>query len=389
MANRTRVYGILGLVCVGVLVTSPTVFAADPPPDAIWGDLGPITITEILVYDVDMTPAPNDYIPINHTRFLKATAIDKDCWRINEEVEEGEEVWYPYYDDVTSGTAEGNHHMWWTASVGELSAAYGPTATYTAPGYSLFRFLDSDISVVDVDVYAVDYNIGAGEQGKPNNAPGFPDEAPGHASIVLTIWQVTVSVQQSETTSGNYDGPAVGASHGGTHLGWVAHGTPAGATGYHGNTQIKGTIPQGPGILIYEWHQEAKGEQFNKEGPKAWWPHKDNSKSWKFDFGPTYPYADADPRSPNGSSNNVHEIFAMDAPGIQRGVNNDEEIVSKNATGLDYHFDFKTWVEHEGNVISNYCEWQVKFTLGVQGGKWYVVDIDEDDDNKHQHVRTP
>jgi len=384
MANRTRVYGILGLVCAGVLV-APAAFADDPPPDAIWGDLGPITISEILIYETDTKLAPDNYIPINHTRIFKATATDKDCWRVNEEVEEGEGVWYPYDADVTTGTTKNDHHMWWTVSTGELSEAYGPKATYVAPDYSHRRWFYSDVSTANVHVFAVDYNIGAGERGKGDGDTGFPDETFGKASIALAVWQVTVDIQQFGTTSNAYQGPAIPSTHGGTTLGWLTPDNSIGAIGYRVNTQITGTIPEGRATEGFNWYQDKNGKvQYMRNGGigSGWEDDQNTQGQWKEDFPTTYLFRDETPRNPNGTSpGGVRVIFAMDSPGAGTEPDNNNGIAPNDdepdkGDWTDYRFDMKlmAYVKLKDVRVSNELIWQVKFDLIVYDGTWHIVD---------------
>ena len=372
MANRMRVYALVGLACAGVLVASTMVFADDPPPDAEWGDLGPITIAEILVYDVDMTMAPDDYVPINHARFLKATAFDKDCWRADEN-----DAWHPYDDDVTSGNTETNHHMWWTVSDGKLPAMYGPSATYHAPGYSIARqLLGKGVSDVTVTVNAVDFNRGAGEQ-SGNKTTGFPDTQ-GKKSIVLKVWQIMVSKKQYGKIDDNNGAPQT-PSYGDPFLGWIFPGkteTPQ-ADGYYGNTQIKGTIPPGPNARMgYQWYQRKKGiKGYKVIGMIDWKNYYNNQTIWEPDMDPSYPGLDADPRH-HITGVDVREIFANDAPGFPVGIDNNDLIEEDGMTGYQFDMRYKIWVEVDGigGPVSNELVWRVKFTLKVQDGVWYALD---------------
>ena len=152
MANRARVYALLGLACVGVLFASTTVFAADPPPtkNSKWRYEKPIAVTIT-------APANNSYLPINHWQPLKATATNTDCYS------EDEVTWYPYPDDVTTGTTKTNHHIWWTVDEGRIPEKYGyggVSAWYIAPDH----LPGHDIRDVTVTANAVDYNHGLGEE---------------------------------------------------------------------------------------------------------------------------------------------------------------------------------------------------------------------------------
>ena len=368
MANRARVYGLLGLACVSVLITSAVLLAGDPPEGADWGDLGPITVT------IELPPA-NSYIPINHSIALVATATDMDCWRANEE-----DDWHPYDDDVTSGTTKEDHHMWWTASDGRIPEmySYGITATYKAPGYSIIRqLLGEGVSDVTVTAHAVDFNRGAGEKNK-DPTTGFPDE-PGAASITLKVWQVMLSRQQRGIASTNYSGTTFPASHGGTQLGWVIPGKPPGAEGYYGNTQIAGFIPEGPRVLDgYQWYQEVDGlaKYWPTDGP--WAPLLEKKKGY-IDFDHATPelepneFADSDVQDKDGKD--VYQIFSLDAPGWKAGANNNKNIADLNWEEFDYDFAFKTYVQlyKVKAPVSNAIYWKVKFTLKAVDGEWQVV----------------
>jgi len=370
------------------------VFADDPPPDAEWGDLGPITITDMSVYlaATDEAPAPDNYVPINHTRYLKATAFDKDCWRADEN-----DTWHPYDDDVTSGDTETNHHMWWTvpAGSGKLTAAYGPSATYVAPTYSFFRWLTNGVSNVTVNVFAVDYNRGAGEKSK-DPTTGFPDAQAG-ASIVLKVWQVEVTAQQSGTLSKNYSGEHKWPVElGGEKLGWIAHGVPQGSQGYFGGTQITGNIPDGPGVTTgYHWYQRTQGVSKYKVKNNDEWTEEDDGDdgeadpedpdNWYTDINTQDPdddYSCKDEDSLDKHGIDVRQIFLLDNPGILTGANNDVNIADSpfiamkdkcNWTDYDHDTTYQTWVTFGDKRVSNRRKWGVKFTLEVQNDKWQVV----------------
>jgi len=56
MTNRTRIYALLGLACVGIWV-APAVLAVGPEDAEEWADKGAI---EVCI----MSPAANTYVPI-------------------------------------------------------------------------------------------------------------------------------------------------------------------------------------------------------------------------------------------------------------------------------------------------------------------------------------
>jgi len=376
MANRTRVYGLLGLVGVSVLVTSPTAWAADPPPEEAeaWASKIPIDVCI-------MSPAANTYVPINHTQALTALAFDLDCYKVND-------VWYDYYDDVTSGTTETDHHMWWTASKGTFKEMYGPSAKYVAPDY---EECPNDVRDVTVTAHAVDFNLGK----KTQNTHGYhaytEQEEIGQASITLKIWQITVEYTQSGNASDAYGGVALPAEFGGGKLGWIAPGDPAGAAIYGGGTKVTGIIPDEPGVVDgFHWYQRTHGvekyrtkndnlehhaltmKKFVEPGPDDW---EEGDIDTYGDPEDDYPYMNESPY--NSQWNYVGQIVLLDTPGFEAGAGNNERIAAPdNWTDYVHAMTYQTWVIYKtGERISNQCSWTVQFTLEADGqtGTWQLV----------------
>jgi len=264
---------------------------------------------------------------------------------------------------VTSGNSVDTYHMWWTAIAGTFTDMYSPTAIWKAPDYSP----GSGISNIAVTAHANDYNRGTDTSGY--------DDTGRKDWITLRVWQVTVTSSQSGTTSSNYDGPATPASYGGSNLGWVVPGTPAGATSYHGNTELSGSIPSGvPYRNDYRWYNYMKGYYRHKVQGSSSWVYGWNYSDWIPDFDPSYYWTDRDPKHPNGTGPNVGAIFAMDAPGFLAGSTNDNKIAAPdNWRDLEFDMDYRANVSLDGIPVSNYCYWGVDFVLTESNGHWSVV----------------
>ena len=348
MVSLKRWYLLSSVLWVALSSVCPAVLAVGPEDAEQWNVKGPITVSIT-------SPANNTYVPINHTQVLTASASDPDCYRVGT-------TWYDYSDDVTSGETSADYHLDWGAMEGTLTDMYGPSATYLAPEYSAGYNVRDVLVVVQVG----DYNRGADTFGADDVGDG--------AEIHLKVWQVTLTVSQTGTASTNYDGTAMPSTWGGATLGWIVPGTPAGAITYAGNTQIKGSIPEGPGVMTgYQWYQSWKGVQRHKESGGSW-IDDEAAADWASDFDPSYSYLDADSRHPNSTGDDAREIFAMDAPWFNAGADNDNHIAAPdNWTDCSYDVDFKTKVKHNGIPISNEVEWEVVFTLDAQGGKWHAT----------------
>ena len=354
--DRKRIAAAAALTCLAVLVAASIglrpATAEDPGPEDAeqWVEGDPITVSIT-------APANNTYLPINHSQSLTATATDPDCYRVGT-------TWYPYWDEVEDGEEEADHHMWWTADIGECTEEYGTTGVYEAPGYSE----GNNVRDATITAHADDFNRGEDTEGA-NDTPAAT------ASITLKVWQITLTVAQTGTTSTNYDGEAVPAWLGGTDLGWVIPGTPAGSLAYAGNTQVKGSIPAGPNVTTgYQWYQVKKGITRYKKG--GTWNYALNSPTvWVADIDPAYDYLDADSRHPNGAEGtDVREIFLLDAPFWVAGALNNNKIAAPDSwTDIEYDVDFKPKVNLNGIIISNEPIYEVIFTLDVNGGTWRVV----------------
>jgi len=347
-------------VCVGLLVFSLFVFPGlaltdDPGPDQAeeWASPGGIQVNVL-------SPANNSYVTINSETTLTGEAHDPDCYRVGTE-------WYACDDDVTSGDASSDYHMWWVKHSGDgtLTDTYGTSATYSAPDYSA----GNNVRDVVIRLHADDFNRGTDTYGYDDDYNPETD----YAVVTLKVWQVVVTVSQAGNSSANYDGTDAPATHGGTDLGWVIPGTPAGATGYHGNTQITGTIPAGvPTMTGFTWRSQDTGVARRKVSGGAW-GDLINHANWT-DDNPGAIYQDQDSRHPNTTGPNVREIFMVDAPGFTAGATNDAKIAAPdNWTDVNFNFDFRSWVELGGVRVSNQPVWEVEFTLDVNAGTWRVV----------------
>lgn len=307
--------------------------------------------------DVDIIYPPDDtYVTINGEKGLACTASDPDCER-NKPDGGAWSDWYPISDDVTSGNTSSNYHILWTfTGDGEIldEDKYYTSSLYTAPDYS------EGNDVRDVTITATADDIDRGNESPTNK--GYK-ESDANDSITLKIWQVTVTAQQSGTTSTNYDGTAMPQYYGDTDLGWITPNDPN-AAGYHGNTQIKGSIPSGPNVQTgYSWSQYFKGYARYKVNGGSW-VYDPNEPDWKEDG---TALTDCDSRHPNGGGTDVREIFTLDAPGFTAGYDNNDYIGNPhNWTDAENKLDFKTYVNYGGNRISNEdCIWEVDFVLDV------------------------
>jgi hypothetical protein len=328
------------------------------------GNVAPISISITSPGDGDKTGNPAaHYVPINHDFTLTATAADCDSYRLPVS-EGGNGQWYDYSDDVTSGNTLADHHMWWMVTSGDGSfpetSRYGATGTYVAPEYSA----GSNLRDVTVQARAQDYQRNGDNLGDDGDAQANSN------NFALKVWQVTVTVSQAGTKSTNNDATTAPTDHGGTDLGWVVPGTPAGAEGYYGNTEIEGSIPAGPGVVTgYSW------QSFKKDGAKyksgGTWHDITNDADWTADH-PYATYQDQDSRHPNTTGTDVREVFMLDAPGFNAGATNDYGI-SSGWTDFVFDYQFKSQVMYGGKRISNECIWEVDFTLDVVAGKWHVV----------------
>lgn len=343
MLDSKRKYWLLYVAWVGIIMTSPMAHAVGPGDAEEWAAKTPISVSIT-------APADNTYVPINHTQSLTATASDTDCYRVGT-------TWYDYSDDVTSGNSPTDYHMSWTASTGSFTDTYGTSATYQAPDYSA----GNNVRDVTVSAHADDINRGA-------DTYGYGETAQQH-NVTLKVWQVTVTASQAGTKSGNDDADNLPAYCGGTTHGWIIHGTPAGSKGYYGNTEIMGSIPEGPDVTTgYTWSSYYKGVVKYKSDET--WHDLMNHDDWTPD-GP-YDYYDLDSRHPNATGTDVRQIFMQDAPGFKTEAGNDYGI-GKGWTDLSWQFDYKSEAKYGFICISNEILWEVKYVLDVVAGKWHVV----------------
>lgn len=345
MSDRKDKCWFLYAAWVGIMMAYPLAYAIGPEDAEEWAAKTPISVSIT-------APADNTYMPINYIQPLTATASDTDCYRVGT-------TWYDYSDGVTSGNSSTDYHMWWTASTGTFIDMYSTSASYQAPDYSA----GNNVRDVTVSVHADDFNRGT-------DTCGYGETAQ-QQNITLKVWQVTVTVSQAGTKSANNDAADIPASVGGHTRGWIIPGTPAGATGYHGNTEIMGSIPEGPGAKTgFTWKNYTKGvAKYKKAG--AWTDVMNSDNTWIED-GPVA-YYDADSRHPNTTGPDVRQIFMQDTPGFIADATNDFGI-GLGWTDLSFQFDFKSSVRYGAIIrISNEPEWETKFVLDVVGDKWHVV----------------
>lgn len=309
--------------------------------------------------DVDILwPLDDTYVTINGERSLFCTASDPDCERNKPDGGEWSD-WYPISDDVTSGDSSSDYHILWTCSGGGqimediTHTKYGTLATYEAPDYSAGN------NVRDVTVTATADDFDRGNENPTNK--GYK-ESDDDDSITLKVWQVTVTAQQSGTTSSNYDGPTMPERFGDTDLGWITPASDPNTDGYYGNTQIKGSIPSGPGVTTgYAWYQYITGHS----------RYKVNGGSWVYDANYPSPHLDVPPPVVNSDTDSmsdgedVREIFLLDAPGWWAYTSNDRYIDPENWSDKEISYDLEIHVEYGGNQISNTCDWDTDYVLDV------------------------
>lgn len=341
MTNHRSHWQACCLAWIGLLFVRAAVLAVGPEDAEEWDAKTPISVSIT-------SPADNTYVPINHTQTLTATATDIDCYRVGT-------TWYDYGDDVTSGDQSTDFHVWWTATAGIMTDMYGTAATFLAPDYSA----GNDVRDVVVSAHADDVNRG-------DDTYGDSTETSQQQNLTLKVWQVTVTVSQAGTKSVNNDADALPVTHGGTTHGWIIPGTPVGATGYAANTEIMGSIPEGPGVQTgFVWESFRKGiAKFRSGGV---WTDLDNTPNWADDS--PEDYYDVDSRH---GGTDERQIFMQDAPIFHAGATNDAGIAA-GWTDFSYQYDFKSRVMYGGIRISNEPEWETKFVLVVMGGVWHVV----------------
>jgi len=358
----------LGLSCAAYAETPP-----GPASDGYeWrttdkdGDSAPIKVDINSPDDSEKTGEPEaHYLPINHSEDISASASDTDSYCLPPS-KGGDGIFYNYRDDVTSGMAADDHHMIWTIVGGDGefidSNRYGTSVVYKAPGYAA----GSDLRTVSLKVEADDFQRGDDELGDSGDSKESD-------TIELKIWQITVTARQSGTKSEENDAWASPDAFGGENLGWVIPNSPAGATGYHGNTEVKGTIPEGPGVTRgYRWVSQKSG--FVRERPAAGGPWRDvvnYGEAW-FDDSPRGIYQDVNSKH---DGEDVRKLFMMDAPGQTVGATNDLNIEA-GAGDYDFQLKFRSFVQLGLIEISNREEWDVTFKLDVVDGKWHVISHD-------------
>ncbi|MBN2589480.1 MAG: hypothetical protein JXA96_06440 [Sedimentisphaerales bacterium] len=309
--------------------------------------------------EVDIHNSSGSYLAINDTLAVSASAEDCDLYRVGEN-------WYDYWDDVDSGGTEEYYHIWWTTTLGSFIDMYGAYGIYQAPdcgrGFAI-------VQNITITAHADDCDEG---DEYPTDA-GYQESVDGTDSISVYVWQMFVGAHMAEGPLPNNNAPAMLASLGGTALGWVIPGTPTGTTGYYGNTELYGMIPNEITITNgYNWYQYKKGiYRYKTTSSNPNWVISENSPSYTLDFGPDYLYIDDDPRSPNETGSNTHMIFALDTPGFNAGASNNNYIPPDIYE--DYDFDLKCWIEYNGVRASNENIWQVDFELERVSGYWSEV----------------
>ncbi|MHC4693589.1 MAG: hypothetical protein ACYS67_12680 [Planctomycetota bacterium] len=335
--------------------------------------------------EVEITSPDDDtYVPINHTQSLSATASDPDCQRHKNDGDTEWSDWYPIDDEVTSGNDSNDYHMWWEVSGGgEIvdeapHTMYGTSALYQAPDYEA----GSDVRDVTVTAKADDFNRG---DETPTNR-GYGDSQQ-EDSITLKVWQVTVTVSQSGSVSGNNDTVGYGdpnkpyGDEGGDKLGWVEFNEPNGCVFDGHNTEPKGSVPSGIKdssnndiVDGFVWKQDMKGISRIKtttSDPNWVTPYLENDSNWVPD-NPGSSWYDGDCRHPNGSSGeNVHEIFMLDGPGLRVGTGNNANIAAGWRT-LERDKQYRSFVHYGGERVSNKCVWDHEFIIVEDSGKWKV-----------------
>jgi hypothetical protein len=371
---------LLFLALSQYLTPHETALAAGPSDaDNVWrtqdkdGNESPIEVDITSPADADKTGNPAaHYVPINHTLDLECEAedIDSYCKPVSKG---GDGIWYDYSDDVTSGTTIADAHMWWYISSGDgefiyesgppiVNHKYGTTGTYTAPDYSA----GNDLRDVTLGVIATDMQLGGDTLGA--------DDLAENDTIAVKVWQVTVTASQAGTMSGNND-VAKSYSYGDPKLGMVTPGEvtdPVGhpttqVIGYFGNTEMKGTIPAGPGVTAtYVWKNQKTGYSKYEDGG-GWHDITNYGTTW-YDDNPGTSFQDQD--STHGGTD-VREVFMMDGPGFLANTTNDSHIAAPDSwTKYDHQKSFRSHVTYGGKRVSNLVTWDVKFKLKVVGGKW-------------------
>jgi len=322
-----------------------------------WGQVGEI--------DVDLYgPEDGTYVPINTSKYLGALASDEDCYRYREVGTSQWSEWYTYWDVVQYGNTSSDYHMWWEAEDGEFEDMYGSQALWTAPDYS-----GSGIRNVTVTVHADDFNRGT-------DTFGYNDGSRSD-SINLKVWEVEVSARQSGTKSSNND-VTDDPSYGDPNLGWIVPDPTGPEDGYYGNTELKGSIPEGVPYIpyySYDWYNGMKGIKRHKDvasSPDWVTPYDYNETTYEYDSWESAS-CDGDPKSPDDVGSYVREIFAMDSPGIFAGTTNDNAIAAPyNYRAINFDMDYQTYVKYGGIRVSNYCEWEVELNIVESSGKWSV-----------------
>jgi hypothetical protein len=350
------------------IINPPPPDNPNPPPITAWGPVYDNDIeweaADPIQGEILTSEGENPGILVSHTLGLSLNATDRDRFK-----DHGE--WYDYYDDVTSGDTAEDHHVKWTASEGkfllpdgsEATTAYGVSVTYLAPDYAEGQ----DSRNVTVTATVDDINRG-------DDVDGFDDQAV-QLQKQVKVAQVAVTMKQEGDLSDKYDGPGLPDETGGTKLGFVRHGTPAGCTWYAGNTELMGTVGAGGDQTGYRWVNKVKAKwEYEQNNDNDWGIDGRNDLEWVDDFKPDYPWTDTDTRSPDGVGDDTRNIFAFDSPGWNGGLDNNRNIApNANWTGVRQDYKFECWVEHDGKRVSNVRPWRVQFELGVQNGVWKVV----------------
>lgn len=361
--NRQReALGLLVLVAAMVITQmgwSPLAHAEDPGPEQAqeWKKDKAIQLSIYI-------PQDNTYLPINHWHELLAVASDSDCYRVGDS-------WYLYGDDVTSGSSWDYWHITWefvtSPEEGYITDPYGPVSGYVAADY----IPGSEHNVRDIVLNAMcdDFNFG-------DDTYGWNDD-PTLASVTIKVWQITVAVEEAGTDSDYYDGDPYPEVWGARDLGWIKYSVPAGCQKYGANTQIRGTIPEGPGQqdpeIDYDWKQELKGYvRVWKIGAENW-TYTANDQNWVPDPFPETPYryADEDSHSPDNGPD-CRMIFLRDSPGFNAGPDNNNNYPPPDTIDT-YERDryYRDWVEIDGLRASNIsAEWRCKLQLMLENGKW-------------------
>jgi hypothetical protein len=339
------------------------------PPDQGWqwrdvdkdGNAAPIEVQIDYPDDSDKTGSPAaHYVAINHALTLSASATDIDSY-CRPEADGGDNTWYDYQDDVTSGDLAADHHLWWTVTSGDgefpETSKYGTAGTYHAPVYKAGQ----DLRDVRVRAAADDYQRNGDELGSVNDDGEVSDP------FDLKVWQITVDVQQDGFTDPDSDATPAPIQWGGTDLGWVIPGTPAGAEGYFGNTQITGTIPAGPGVLSgFSWDHRVIGTA--KGRYQGTWYTIYDAPDWRDDT-PHPVYTDVDPRHPDSTGPDKRKLFMNDSPGFTANASNDN-LIAIGWDRMEIDYEFKAFVAWNGTKVSNEKRYVVKFGVEEVNQHW-------------------